>query len=190
MPDPVLHTERLVLRPVTGALAAALLAGDDVPGVRPAPGFPRDDDLSVLRGVAAAGDEAEGTWLVVRDGELLGTLGVAGPVSPSGEQELGYGLVPDAWDDGLGTEAVAAVCAVLEQRTGVQRLTAQVLPGNEASLRLLRRLGFEPVDDTDGSPHVRLARTAPRALPVAGSGRRSAARPGGDRVRIAGRHVC
>ena len=173
MPDPLLHTERLVLRPLTAELADALLEGRSVAGLRIGPGFPREDDRTALQGVRASGHEAAGAWLVERDGELLGTLGVAGPVSPDGDQELGYGLVPEARGEGLATEAVGALCAVLERREGVRRLTAQVLPGNEASVRLLRRLGFVPVAG-GAPPHVLLARPA----------------PGQPAARIAGRHVC
>ncbi len=173
MPDPVLRTERLVLRPVTAALAAALLDGTADLGC--APGFPRDDDRDVLRGVAASGQDAAGVWAVEHEGALVGSLGVAGPVSPEGDQELGYGLVDAAHGQGLGTEAVGAMCAVLERREGVRRLTAEVLPGNEASVRLLRRLGFVEVDG-GSAPHVLMARAAPGLPPV--------------RQRIAGRHVC
>ena len=175
MPDPVLRTERLVLRPLTCELADALLDGAPPPGLRAGPGFPREDDRAVLQGVRASGPEAAGVWLVERDGLLLGTLGVAGPVSPDGDQELGYGLVPEARGEGLGTEAVGALCAVLERRAGVRRLTAEVLPGNAASMRLLQRLGF--VEVAGGCPpHVLLARAAPGSPAV--------------RRRIAGRHVC
>lgn len=172
-PDPVLRTERLVLRPVTAALAAALLDGTS--GLRCAPGFPRQDDRDALAGTAASGDHARGVWVVEHDGLLVGSLGVAGPVSPDGDQELGYGLVDGVHGEGLGTEAVGALCAVLERRDGVRRLTAEVLPGNEASVRLLRRLGFVEVDG-GSAPHVLMARAAPGTPPV--------------RQRIAGRHVC
>ena len=175
MPEPVLRTERLVLRPLTPDLARRLLEDAGGPGLRCGPGFPRDDDRSMCAGVLASGEDAAGTWLVEHDGELVGTLGVAGPVSPDGDQEVGYGLVPGARGTGLGLEAVAAVCAVLERRPGVRRLTAEVLPGNASSLRLLHRLGF--VEVAGGSPpHVLLARSAP-------------GRPGVVR-RISGRHVC
>ena len=173
MPDPLLHTERLVLRPLTPALAEALLDGEPVGGLTAGPGFPREEDRTCLQSVRASESGASGAWLVERDGVLLGTLGVAGPVSPDGDQELGYGLVPAACGDGLGTEAVGALCAVLERGEGVRRLTAQVLPGNEASIRLLRRLGFVPVEG-GARPHVLLARAA----------------PGRPAERIAGRHVC
>ena len=171
--DPVLRTERLVLRPVTAASARALLDGTAAAVL--GDGFPGEDDRVALDGVAASGDGARGVWVVEHDGALVGTVGVAGAVSPDGDQELGYGLVPQARGQGLATEAVGALCAVLERRDGVRRLTAQVLPGNAASLQLLRRLGFVEVDG-GSAPHVLLARAAPGQPPV--------------RQRIAGRHVC
>lgn len=173
MTDPVLRTERLVLVPVTPALARELLA-DEHPH-RCGPGFPRPDDAFVLQGVHASGDTAAGVWLVERDGLLVGTVGGAGPVSPEGDQELGYGLVPDARGQGVATEAVGAVCAVLERRPGVRRLTAEVLPGNTASLRLLARLGFVEIGGGQ-PPQLRLGRAVPGVAPL--------------RARIAGRHVC
>lgn len=190
MADPVLHpvlrTERLVLVPVGPELARRLLAGP-VAGLPAAAGFPRSDDTSVLQAVLASGDGPGGTWLVQLDGALVGTVGVAGPVSPEGDQELGYGLVAAARGAGIGTEAVGAVCAVLERRDGVRRLTAEVLPGNEASLRLLRRLGFVEVDGGQ-PPHTRLARSAPgRPGPHAGTVGLTRVVTG---TRIAGRHVC
>ena len=177
MPDPVLRTERLVLRPVTADQAQALLDGTSA--LRPADGFPRDDDRDVLRGVAAAGADARGTWVLEHDGLLVGTLGAAGPVTADGDQELAYGLVPSARRQGLALEAVGALCAVLEQQPDVRRLTAEVLPGNAASLRLLGHLGFVHVDG-GSAPHVRLARAAPGQPPL----------PAGRPPRIAGRHVC
>ena len=173
MTDPVLRTEHLVLHPLTPSLARAVLDGDAVLAL--APGFPRLDDRSLLEGVVGAGGSASGSWLVARDGAVVGTAGAAGAVSPDGDQELGYGLVPAARGAGTGTEAVAAVAAVLERRDGVRRLTAEVLPGNEASVRLLTRLGFVEVEG-GCAPHVRFARAAPGAPPL--------------RPRIAGRHVC
>ena len=65
MPEPVLRTERLVLRPVDTATARALLDGTS--GSSLAPGFPRQDDRDALRGLVASGD-ATGVWLVEHDG--------------------------------------------------------------------------------------------------------------------------
>ena len=172
MTDPVLRTEHLVLHPLTPELARAVLDGDSPLAL--APGFPRQDDRSLLEGIVLAG-QSSGAWLVARDGVVVGTAGAAGGVSPDGDQELGYGLVPAARAAGAGAQAVAAVAAVLERRPGVRRLTAEVLPGNAASVRLLARLGFVEVEG-GSPPHVLLARAAPGQPAV--------------RPRIAGRHVC
>ena len=168
MSDAVLHTERLTLRPLTAVLAATLTT--------PRPnGFPRDDDLSLLAGVVASGDDARGAYVVEHAGLPIGTVGAAGTLSPDGDQEIGYGLVASARGQGLATEAVAAVSAHLETGVGVRRLTAEVQPGNSPSMRVLHRLGFVPVEG--GSiGHQLLARAAP-GLPAV-------------RPHLAGRHVC
>ena len=166
--DPVLHTERLTLRPVTAANAAALIAPQSN-------GFPRANDLSLLAGIQASGDQARGAYVVELDGLPVGTVGAAGGVSPDGDQEIGYGLVAAARGRGLATEAVAAVCARLETGEGVRRLTAEVQPGNRASMRVLQKLGFVPVQG-GSTGHQLLARSAP-GLPAV-------------RPHLVGRHVC
>lgn len=170
MPDAALRTERLVLRPLTPTVARELLDR------APAKGFPSQDDYGVLVRMAAtpAGD-ARHTYVLEHNGDPVGTLGIAGALSPDGDQELGYGLVPAARGQGLGTEAVGALCAVLERTEGVLRLTAEVRPGNEPSRALLRRLGFVEVAGASAG-HLLLARAAPGQPPV--------------RPPIAGKHVC
>lgn len=177
---PVLHTARLALHPLSRALAWAVKEGTS--GYACDPDFPRTDDLSLLDAVAASTDPVGHRYLLAAAQPdstapaLIGTLGVAGACSPDGEQEIGYGLVPSARGRGLGTEAVTALCAVLEREPGLQRVTAQVESGNHRSLRLLTRLGFVEVDGgVDG--HRKLAR---------GRAGAPAVRP----ARISGRHVC
>lgn len=129
-------------------------------GLRAGAGWPHDDTASALSG------GGEGTWLVVRAGEVVGECGWKGPPDDDGTVEIRYGLAAPARGAGLGTEAVALLVAWTERQPGVRGVMAEALVGNEASRRLLRRLGFveEPVDG-------RLVR---------------AARPG----RVRGRHVC
>ena len=170
MPDGVVRTERLVLRPLHPAAARDLLERGS-PG-----GFPAEHDRRILTEVAAAAaGSVRHTYLLVHRDRPIGTLGVAGALSPEGDQELGYSLVPAARGQGLGTEAVGALCAVLDRQEGVRRLTAEVRPGNEPSLRLLTRLGFVEVDG-GSTGHLLLARAARGQPPVL--------------HRWAGRHVC
>ncbi len=170
MPDAVLRTERVVLRPLTAAAAGEFLAGP------PDGGFPTPDDRALLTRLAVAREEdIRHSYLLLQDGRPVGTLGVAGGLSPEGDQELSYSLVPAARGRGLATEAVGALAAVLERQHGVRRLTAEVRPGNEASRRLLGRLGFTEVGG-GSTGHLLLARAALGEPPV--------------RARFAGRHVC
>lgn len=175
MPDRVLRTERLVLRPLTAILAGGLL------NRRVTEDFPQPDDRELLRHVATTPDELiRHTYLIEFEGAPVGMIGVAGALSPEGDQEIRYGLICAARGVGLATESVGALCAVLDREPGVRRLTAEVRPGNEVSRRLLHRLGFGEV--ADASPgHLRLARAAP--------GQRGPLRPAAPQ-RIVGRHVC
>ena len=61
---------------------------------------------------------------------------------PPHQAALGYWLVPDARGRGLGSEAVRLASTWVLTATEVHRLTAQVVPGNDASTSVLRKAGF------------------------------------------------
>ena len=56
--------------------------------------------------------------------------------------EVGFLLTPEAQDKGYGTESLHAVCDYAFTHGGLRRLTACVTAGNEASRRLLEKIGF------------------------------------------------
>lgn len=82
-------------------------------------------------------DEATSVEFVVQfQGRAIGTAG--GGTLP----EVGYILHPAYWGMGLAFEAMTAVIAHAFANHPVDHLMADVDPRNEASVRLLKRLGF------------------------------------------------
>jgi RimJ/RimL family protein N-acetyltransferase len=73
---------------------------------------------------------------------VVGDCGWQGGPDGDGAVRIGYGLAAPSARLGLGTEAVAVLCAWADTQPGVRRLVADVQVGNEGSRRLLRRLGF------------------------------------------------
>lgn len=63
-----------------------------------------------------------------------------------GTVEIGYALRADRWGQGLAGEAVARLLVAVAE-LGVRQVDAVVVRDNEASVRLLGRLGFTRVDD-------------------------------------------
>lgn len=151
---PRLRGPRVTLVPVPLALAQAVVATDGPAleaalrslGLTAGQGWPHADSADGLRpfaefGAAGGGD---GGWLVVHDGAVVGDCGWRGGPDDAGDCELGYGLAAPARGRGLGTEAVGLLADWAQRQSRVRRLTAEVLVGNEASRRLLTRLGFQP----------------------------------------------
>jgi RimJ/RimL family protein N-acetyltransferase len=90
-------------------------------------------------------DHGYGFWAVEEraTGELIGEAGLA-PFDGHGPQlELGYLLRRDTWGRGLATEAAAACRDAAFAQLGADELLAVVDVGNDASLRVAQKLGFE-----------------------------------------------
>jgi len=161
---PVSHPVALAVVTHAGAALAAALAAD---GLCAGAGWPHEDTADGLRGLAEHGGPGDdGGWLIVlrKGGQVVGDCGRRGGAARPGDRELGYGLAAPFRRQGLAGEAVAQLAAWTEQEPGVRRLTAEVLVGNEPSLRLLARLGFGPDPVAAPPPYVRLVR------PVAAAG--------------------
>ena len=178
---PRLAGPRVSLVPVDRDLARAVVqdpasaaAALHVLGLVPGRGWPHDGTGDALRPLAEHGEPGDGSasWLVCVGTEVVGDCGWRGRPDADGTVELGYGLAVPSRGRGTGTEAVALLAAWAEQQPGVRLLTAEVLVGNEASVRLLHRLGF--VEQGSNAPYLRLVRPG----------------PGARRGHVRGRHVC
>jgi RimJ/RimL family protein N-acetyltransferase len=88
-------------------------------------------------------------------GRFLGRAGLK-YWSQFDETELGWVLRRDAWGQGYGTEAARACRDWGFASLEVPYLTAMIRPGNDASIRLARRLGMAPLgsDVLGGNPVV------------------------------------
>jgi RimJ/RimL family protein N-acetyltransferase len=141
-------TPRLRLRPVTAHDAAALHALWSLPDVRrflwndvmPSPAHVR----AACRTSRASWRRGWGLWIMEHAGEDGGSPGFCGFRTAAWERavELVYALDPAAWGRGLATEAAGAALAYVFGEGILPRVVAAVDVPNEASIRVLRRLGM------------------------------------------------
>lgn len=141
-----IRTGRLRLRPPAAADRDAVVAAIGHWDVArwlarvPHPYAAADAEAFIAASAArrAAGRELA---LLVLDGDgLAGCIGLdqLGP-----EPELGYWITPDRWGRGYATEAAAAAITLAFDRLGADRIRSGVFAGNDASLAVQRKLGFE-----------------------------------------------
>ncbi len=149
-PAALLTTPRLRLRQVEAADAGALFAYRSQPQVsRYQDWVPADtqEAAEFVARLSATEFATPGHWsqlaLLLRDsGELVGDCGLHF-LEPAGAQvAIGISLDPQHHAKGFATEALSAVLGYLFGQLERHRVFASVDPRNEASARLLRRLGF------------------------------------------------
>ncbi|WP_434664535.1 GNAT family N-acetyltransferase [Aeromonas sp. NJAU223] len=155
---PVLHTPRLLLRPLNGQDSADLFAIYGDPVVMRFTGEPAFPELATVAQMLASverllavGESLE--WgLVERDGErLVGTCGLHSFERARCQAEVGCMLARRHWGQGLMGEALGALLE-LARELGLTTLLADIDPDNLPSQRLFRRLGFVWLGDS----HYRL----------------------------------
>jgi RimJ/RimL family protein N-acetyltransferase len=89
-----------------------------------------------LASMIADGPPLSDDFVIEHQGRVIGKAG-AWRVP-----EIGFILHPDYWRQGFAGEAVSAVIAHLFATYDVPAITAEADPRNDASVRLLKRLGF------------------------------------------------
>ena len=148
--DVVLHTDRLILRPLRPGDAADIFAMYSAPEVvRYWTGAAWTDPTRAEEYIAtAAQDVAAGT--AVRLGMEVKASGVCvGQVSlfhfdvQNRRCDLGYALNRAHWRHGYIGEALHAALAFGFGSLGLHRVEADIDPRNAASLRTVERLGFQ-----------------------------------------------
>lgn len=145
----VLETDRLILRRLTAAAAEFMFELVNDPswlryiGDR---GVRNLDDARnyILDGPVAMYDRLGfGLYLVeLRDtGAPIGICGVLKRDSLD-DVDIGFAFLPRYWGNGYAFESAAAVKAYANEVLGLRRLVAITSPDNDASIRVLERIGF------------------------------------------------
>jgi aminoglycoside 6'-N-acetyltransferase len=138
---PVLHAERVTLRPLTDDDVERLAAIVAAPGVREWWGTPDppEREREGLRNDGAA-------FAVEVDGELAGWLGFNEESEPDYRHaSLDIALAPPHQNSGLGPEALRAAIRWLAETRGHHRFTIDPALENERAIRAYSKVGFNPV---------------------------------------------
>lgn len=117
----------------------------------------REQTRAALAGKLGRTTARPGEWLMLAVEErATGTVVGEALLKHADEPEVGYVLRTDRQGQGLATEAVTALLAAATSSWQVSRVVAVVVDGNDASTRLLERLGFTAAGQgpltADGEP--------------------------------------
>ena len=86
-------------------------------------------------------DEITGIYrAIVCDGKLIGSISVE---KKDDDAEIGYMLLNEYSNKGIGTEAVRQVCSIAFKILSLEQITANVFQPNIASIRVLLKNGFK-----------------------------------------------
>ena len=100
-----------------------------------------------------------GAWIVLdaSDGERLGWV-LLHPMDFGGTRgtEVGWAMRPERWGEGLTSEAATHVVEIGFAELGYEELLSGTMTTNVASERVMKKLGFTYVGETEhaGLPHL------------------------------------
>jgi RimJ/RimL family protein N-acetyltransferase len=100
----------------------------------------------IARNVAHWDKYGFGIW-ILRDRQTSQVVGRGGlrhiEIDRVDEVEIGYAFFPERWGQGLATELAIACIGIARDRLGLDSVVAIALPHNEASRRVMVKVGFE-----------------------------------------------
>ncbi|MXQ07821.1 GNAT family N-acetyltransferase [Alphaproteobacteria bacterium GH1-50] len=151
--QPVIDTERLILRPLRKSDSGPLeMFCADERVARMTRDIPHPLPPGAIEGFVAratAEERDEDVW--VMDGSQSGQGTMLGLISlermDRAQSEIAYWVVPAFWNTGLASEAVRALVAANPR--GDKTMFASVFQDNPASARVLTNTGFEYLGDAE-----------------------------------------
>ena len=150
---PTLETDRLILRGMRVSDAEDMYAYAKRPSVTQYLTWnPHTDPAETREYLTYVGQRYRTgdfyDWAVVdkesgrAEGRMIGTCGFTSFNCPHDAAEIGYVLNPDYQGRGLATEAVRRVLEFGFDELGLHRIEAHFMEGNDASRRLMERVGM------------------------------------------------
>ncbi len=88
----------------------------------------------------------EGIIVHIADNMVIGSMGFKAPPDRDGWVEIGYDVVPAYQGHGYATEMAHALVLWALEQPSVRRITAECLPDNWASIRVLQKIGMQQDD--------------------------------------------
>ncbi len=150
--QPIIATERFVLRPVNRADAGALrLHGSDKRVATQTTTIPHPLPDGVTENFierCLAPDRSEDVWVIDPSdnrGEVMGAIALHR--MDRNQSEIGYWVAPALWNSGVASEAVGAI--VKENPQACSTLFASVFQDNPASARVLTNCGFDYIGEAE-----------------------------------------
>ena len=147
-----LETERLILRPVTSNDAVASFMYASNPNITQFTLFETHQSIDDSRWFVDdyrrsryVNREPDPLAIVLKNDPLrtmIGALGAHWVSQPNGTMEMGYSIAEPYWGKGLVTEACTALVRYVFTEFAAERLQARVFVGNDASERVMAKLGF------------------------------------------------
>jgi ribosomal-protein-alanine N-acetyltransferase len=146
---PTLETDRLILRAMRVSDAADMYAYACRPSVTEYLTWDPHSSESMTREYLVyvgqryrTGDFYDWSLVCKEDGRMIGTCGFTSFNCPADSGEIGYVLSPAYQGRGLATEAVRRVLRFGFEELSLHRIEAHFIQGNEASRRLMERVGM------------------------------------------------
>lgn len=144
MPGPVfLEGERLTLRAVTPDDCGFVASGWNEPATRRMTNQHDPQTASDIGEMVEESDDGFVAFLPCHEGDPVGFAWAFDVNDVTGHGEIGYWIAADERGQGYATETVGLLSEWAFHDRQLHRLQARVFEGNEASMRVLKKVGFE-----------------------------------------------
>jgi ribosomal-protein-alanine N-acetyltransferase len=155
-----IHTDRLMLVPVTLEITKSLLTGSikelEKLGIKTDEKWPGEDTMDILPIVNSqleinklpSGFEL---WMIIKkeNKNVIGDIGFWGKPNEKCEVEIGFGLVEHERGKGYGYESVKAILDWVSFQDSVKVVKADCLIDNYPSARILKKAGMKEIYHDD-----------------------------------------
>lgn len=149
VPFPILETERLILREVENKDVEQLYAMlSDTEVAKFDYFYPVRSKAEVFKFIErykkGLEEKEEITWGIIlkNTNKLIGTCCLGDFDEGARRTEIGYDITRSEWGKGYATEALEAVVDFGFYMMNLNRIEATITPGNNASVRVLKKLNF------------------------------------------------
>lgn len=145
--EPILETERLILRPLTLDDADAVFEWTSDTRVSKFMSYPTHTDISqTIEWIKSTyDDESEWNWAFVlkNENKVIGSGSIGPNVEMQGYWGIGYNIHYDYWHNGYCTEAMMAIIDFAHKELGVNKICSDHAVDNPRSGKVMEKCGLK-----------------------------------------------